>query len=249
MLSIICAYNNKKMLNDCVAQSLNKQQGVEYEKIFVNAKDYGFSSASETLNYGGQQAKGDFLIFLHQDIIFESNDVLKKIENFCKAYTFGIAGVAGIVKENKHNKLYTQIKDGKDHTDAGGASSCHNFSQPLNAVSLDECLFIIPKTVFHSFQFRNLGSTWHLYASDYSCHALEKGLSVMVLPIQGIWHLSDGNSFSMDYFEALKKLVAIYRNSQDVINTVYGSWPTNSLLLQLKILYKKLRFIFFKRVA
>lgn len=247
MLSIICAYNNKKMLNDCVVQSLLKQKNVEYEKIFVNAKDRGFSSAAETLNYGGEQANGDFLIFLHQDIIFETNDVLSKIENYCKTNSFGIAGVAGIVKEGRQNKLYTQIKDGEDHIEAGGEGACHSYTKPLKAVSLDECLFIIPKKVFKSFQFSDLGSTWHLYASDYACHCIKNKLNVLILPIQEIWHLSDGKSFNMNYFDALGNLVKLYQKDFQTIYTIFGKWSTNRLIFNLKVLYRKLRYKISKR--
>lgn len=248
MFSIICAYNNKKMLEDCVIKSLKKQKNIEYETIFVNAKQHHFSSASETLNYGGRQAKGEYLIFLHQDIIFESENVLEKIKYYCDHFQFGIAGVAGLeVKNSTNRRFVTQIKDGKNHTYAGSDRAIHQYQEPRNVVSLDECLFIIPHKIFKLFQFNNLGKTWHLYASDFTCNCIKHNLKAIVLPIENIWHLSDGKSFSYDYFSAVEKLAILYRKDFKIIYTSYGKWPTARIILQFKIFYRRMRYKLFNK--
>lgn len=247
MFSIICAYNNKKMLEDCVIKSLKKQKNIEYETIFVNAEEHHFSSASETLNYGGQQAKGDYLIFLHQDIIFETEDVLEKIKFYCDHYQFGIAGVAGVTVIGNRNRLITQIEDGKDHTAAGTELTIHHYNNPQKVFSLDECMFIIPNNVFKLFQFSDLGKTWHLYATDYSCKCMKNGFDVLVLPLKNIWHLSDGRSFSIDYFFAVSKLIQLYRKNFKMIYTVYGRWPTLPIVSNLKVLYREIRYKILKK--
>ena len=115
MLSILCPYNNEEILKNALEKSIQKQIDVEYELLTINANEHGFVSAAETLNYIGKNAKGDFLIFIHQDVILESNDVLKKIELLCKNNKFGIAGVAGCKKINEKSKTITKIYQGMDH--------------------------------------------------------------------------------------------------------------------------------------
>ena len=44
MISIICVYNNDKILNECLKESLKLQKQIEYETIFVDSRKYKFSS-------------------------------------------------------------------------------------------------------------------------------------------------------------------------------------------------------------
>lgn len=239
MFSIICAYNNKKILDDLLLKSLNEQVGAEYEIILINAQKHGFQSASETLNYGCSKAKGDFLIVCHQDIVFQRQDILAQISHFCQEYDFGAAGVAGLTRIKGNQVVASKITEGPNRALAG---NFHNFTTPLESMSLDECLFIIPKDVYQQHRFNDLGKTWHLYASDLACACLRDHLKVMTFPIDGIYHASNGKSFNMNYFEALINLAKLYKKDFKTIYTIYGKWSTNSLVLRMKIFYRKLRY-------
>lgn len=83
MISIICVYNNDKILNECLKESLKLQKQIEYETIFVDSRKYKFHSAAEALNYAGNLANGEYLIFLHQDIVLVDN-TLSEIYDYCK---------------------------------------------------------------------------------------------------------------------------------------------------------------------
>lgn len=65
MVSIICASNNKKILNNMLIKSLKIQMLNDYELIIIDAKEHGFKLAPQTLNYEAMKAKGDILIFTH----------------------------------------------------------------------------------------------------------------------------------------------------------------------------------------
>ena len=93
-LSFICATNDKKTLNEMLISSLKKQINQDFELILVDAKELGFKSAAETLNYGASLANGKYLCFAHQDIEFVDMDAIDKIINYFNTYDFGIAGVA-----------------------------------------------------------------------------------------------------------------------------------------------------------
>ena len=69
MFSIICVYNNKKILDEMLLRSLSTQTK-EFELILLDNYQNKFKSATEALNFGGKLAKNDYLMFVHQDIDF-----------------------------------------------------------------------------------------------------------------------------------------------------------------------------------
>jgi hypothetical protein len=88
-------YNNKTILEDCLLKSLHVQT-TEYELILVDNTEGRFKSASKALNFGAGNAKGKYVMFVHQDIDLCSNSWFNDIEKMLDSITnLGIAGVAG----------------------------------------------------------------------------------------------------------------------------------------------------------
>ena len=71
-ISVICVFNNMDQFEKQLNKSL-KQQDVDYELIAIDNSNNKFSSASQALNYGSEKAKGDILVFSHQDIFLKRN--------------------------------------------------------------------------------------------------------------------------------------------------------------------------------
>ena len=80
MISVICVYNNKEILNKYLLKSL-KIQTETHELILLDNIGGKFKSASEALNYGGKKAKGDYLMFVHQDVDLCSKTWLENVES------------------------------------------------------------------------------------------------------------------------------------------------------------------------
>ena len=92
MISIICVYNNKEILENYLLKNLSTQS-VEYELILIDNTNGKFKSAAEALNYGGKKANGNYLMFVHQDVDLCSNNTLDYIENILESISnLGIAG-------------------------------------------------------------------------------------------------------------------------------------------------------------
>lgn len=233
MISVICVFNDKNAVESNLLPSLQKQTFQDYELVLIDSVKKGFKSASESLNYGGGEAKGDVFIFIHQDVVFESATVLEDIFNYSSTFEFGIAGVAGVGTDKDS---YSKICHGANKTKVSKNSQ---FISPVEAVNLDECLLIIPKKIFQENMFSNLGPTWHLYGADYCLKMLQQNKDVLVLPIE-LWHLSNGKSLNQNYFDAIKELAKKYKN-YDYIYTLFGKWPTNEYKLYIKCFYRKLR--------
>jgi len=95
VISVVCVYNNKTILEDCLLKSLHVQT-TEYELILVDNTEGRFKSASKALNFGAGNAKGKYVMFVHQDIDLCSNSWFNDIEKMLDSITnLGIAGVAG----------------------------------------------------------------------------------------------------------------------------------------------------------
>ena len=185
MISIVCTYNNEKILNDYLLKSL-KNQTVDYELIAVDNIKGIFKSAAEALNYGGRKAKGKYIMFVHQDVDLCSSTWLEEAEKMLDSIpSLGIAGVAGM-KAKKG--VLTLIEHGEPPRWAGSIL----IKKPEEVQTLDECLFIIPKSVFKSLQFdEKICGDWHLYAVDYCLSVKRMGHDVYVIPMY-VYHLSTG---------------------------------------------------------
>lgn len=235
-ISIICIYNNKSSLNKYLLKTLKKQE-IDYQLILIDNCNNKFDCASDALNYGGNKATGDLLIFIHQDVeLFENN--LKDIVYYCKSLeNFGVAGIAGTDLNGGFVK-----SNGIHHIPSEEMASTHlnNIEQ---VQTLDEVLLIIPQNIFNKFKFNSeICNDWHLYGADYCLQLIKNGYDIYVLPIK-FYHVSNGSSMSVEYFKTLKNILNEYKNDFKVIHTVcWGSHKTkNSIKINLMLLLYKLR--------
>ncbi|NLJ39338.1 MAG: family 2 glycosyl transferase [Candidatus Atribacteria bacterium] len=218
MISVICVFNDRDVLEKYLLKSLNTQS-VEFELILLDNVNGKFKSAPEALNYGGNKANGDNLMFIHQDVDLKSDtwleDVEKEIE---KLENCGIAGVAG-VPEN--GVLKSNIENGIPPNKPG-----EEINTPIPVQTLDECLVIIPRSVFQEYQFDETLNGWHLYSVDYCLNIIKQGFNVYVMPAY-IYHRSYMIYYSKDYYRLLKILFDKYRDDYEKIYTSCGAWNTS----------------------
>lgn len=239
MISMVCVYNDRKALNKYLLESL-KNQTAYNELILIDNTNNKFKSASEALNYGAKKAKGTYLMFVHQDVKLYSKDWLENIEDEMNSlHNLGVAGVAGKTNEG----VLSNIKHGDPPILAGKQIKISTKVQ-----SVDECLVIIPKSVFNKFKFdEEICDDWHLYAVDYCLRILRTDLNIYVLP-DFIYHASAGYSISKSYFYILEKLLKEYKNDYKCIYTTVWDWNTSYSFCLQKIWYLfRLRISNFRR--
>ncbi len=221
MISVICVYNRREVLEEYLKKSLDSQN-VDYQLILVDNTQRRFKSAAKALNHGGGKARGDFLMFVHQDISLSSPDWLAKAEEKLSLLPrLGIAGVAG--KRAGGGKVLGRVLHGEpprpvseEKTDAF-----------VTVQTVDECLFFIPRVVWEKLQFDDgVLRDWHLYAVDYSLSVQRLGYQAYVLDLP-VYHLSVGESFSPRYYSVLERLQKKHRHHHRAIHTTMGDWPTS----------------------
>lgn len=222
MISIVCAYNDKKVFTEMLLKSL-KEQTVEFELIQIDNTLGKFKSAAEAWNSGGKQANGKYIMFVHQDVDLSSNSWLENAEKCLDSINnLGIAGVAGMSEIGNSNK-----KRGRNFIEHGEPKVLwpwgNEIKTPEIVQTVDDCLVIIPKSVFNILQFdENTCSGWHFYAVDYCLSVKKYDFEVFTLPMS-IYHKSKG-SITKDYYPILKKLLLKHKNNYNHIYTTYGDW-------------------------
>lgn len=229
LISIICVFNNKDILEKYLLKSL-KTQEEEYELILIDNRKNKFTSAASALNYGGKKAKGELLLFVHQDIEFYEDNLKDIIYYYKNTDKLGIAGVTGVSKEN-NGRTITNIYDGIPRTKA----SNYNFNKIIEIQTIDELLLIIPRKVFEKYKFdEETCDNWHLYGADYCLNVKLKGFSVVLYPIT-LYHVSNGSSMSIEYMGTLKKILNKYKLDYNRIYTtcLLSHEPKNQLKLNI----------------
>lgn len=225
MISIVCAYNNEKVFTEMLLKSLNEQT-VEFELIQIDNTLGKFRSAAEAWNTGGKQANGKYIMFVHQDIDLSSNSWLENAEKYLDSINqLGIAGVAGMSDIGNSNKMR-----GRNIIEYGEPKILwqwgNEIQDPEIVQTLDECLVIIPKSVFNILQFdENTCDGWHFYAADYCLSIKRYGYEVFVIPMS-LYHKSPG-ARSKNYYPILNKLLTKHKKYYDHIYTTYGDWYTS----------------------
>jgi hypothetical protein len=229
MISIICVFNDKKVLNEYLLESL-KDQTAHYELILIDNTNRKFKSAPDAFNNGAKNAKGNYLMFVHQDVDLCSKNWVENVEYVLNSLSnLGIAGVAGKSKEG----VVSNIKHGIPPILAGKIQ----IIRPTQVQTLDECLFILPKPVFNMYKFdEEICNDWHLYTVEYCLRVLKSNLNVFVIP-NNIYHASAGYSISKSYFVILENLLRKYENDYKCIYTTVWNWNSSYSFSLQKIWY------------
>lgn len=234
MISIVCVYNNERMFTDYLVKSLHDQT-VEFDLIKVDNTSGSFKSASQALNQGGKKAKGKYIMFVHQDVDLSSNTWLENTEKMLDCIpNIGIAGVAGVKDE-------TGVMTIIEHSDPPKPAGTIYIQKPTKVQTLDECLVIIPRSIFEKLPFdETTCDDWHLYAVDYCLSCINRGLDVYSIPVY-IYHrctsveakrnhfqVFPGSGYLTEgYFQTLEKLLKKHNKYHKYIYTTFGGWDTS----------------------
>jgi len=244
MISVVCVYNNQDILNNWLLESLKKQT-IKFELVTLDNTRNRFKSAAEALNYGGNQAKSKYIMFVHQDVDLSSSTWLEDVEKMLDSILgLGVAGVAGASEEEHpvEGRCRTIIRHGVPPRPVVTTPS-NILKNPEKVQTLDECLVIVPRSVFNVLTFdEEVCDNWHLCAVDYCLSARKLGFDSYAIPMF-IYHRSTGEltdlfqiilclgQYPKGYYQTLKKLLKKHKNQVKQIHTTTGSWTTSHSLV------------------
>ena len=230
-ISIVVVSNNEQKLNSMLLASLECQKGVKYELIIIDGNNY--KSASSAYNEGAKKANCEYILFVHHDIVFTSDDALFNILEYKPLLntSYAILGVAGVyVDQNGEKHRLMTIKNGPEKK----TWSYYELTEPQEVFSVDECAFLITRNTILKYKFGDLGNTWHLYAVELSLHLKKDGHKVGVIPAN-LWHCSLGY-LNSDFFKHARILAQKYQKIFPVIYTTCITIDTTVFDWKFKLL-------------
>lgn len=230
---MVCVYNDQELLNNYLLKSLGSQDSI-YQLILVDNTHNEYHSAADALNFGGKQATGSYIMFVHQDLELKSPDWLLDAEKVTRSLEK--VGAVGAVGTRGRLNLSNMTHG---HPPRRFGTSLY---APERVETLDECLAIIPQELFHQFQFDSEACPgWHFYVADYCLTLKKMGYQVYVIP-PVVHHQSEGSPFSPDYFTTLARLMKKHAPNYKWINTTTGNWHTRVPLFLQKMYHQAYNF-------
>lgn len=172
MISIVCVYNDEVFFDRCLRKSLHRQSA-KFQLLPVDNRLSQYPNAATALNAGAEAAKGQWIMFAHQDIRLIADDWLTEAEGLLDRLSpdFGWAGVAGRAADGTPRGFLLDRN----------ALLGEPFSAPTEVQTLDECV-LITRTRPGSYFDEQLGG-WHAYGVDACCRAVQAGKRNYVFPL------------------------------------------------------------------
>jgi len=205
MISIIVSSYNDEYYN-VFLKSIDETIGVPYEVIRI--ENHNKYSLSKAYNMGAVNSKFDFLCFVHEDVIFLTQDWGKRIlEMFKKNDNLGIIGLAGSkIKSSLPTGWGTGIdtydrinlvqvdKDGDSfHCSRSGIKNYEDIKV------LDGVFLFTKWSIWNEFKYDESIEGFHIYDIDFSLRVTQKYQGIVFYDLL-LAHFSNG-SYNSDWIK------------------------------------------------
>ncbi len=204
-LTIIAAVNNDQVLNSCLLSSPDLKSGIELLLL------RGHTSAASAYNAGICQAKGEYLVFIHQDVYLAEGWVERlraALEHLSsKDPNWGVLGVWGI------NPAGQGV--GYLYCTAIGRQLGEAFAGCKEVRSLDEVLLITRKS--SGLQFDESVGGFHMYGTDICLEAARRGMRSYAISAFCIHNSNGYGMLPWDFWRACLQMRTKWRAVLPVI--------------------------------
>ena len=232
-MTLICVYNNDQQLNDMLLKSLESIRGGQTKTLLVDNTGHRYASCAQAFNSelrAHWQELDDVLVFLHQDIAFDDDLWMRRIETELATDPLQVLGFAGMPKAGRtvSNLKYRQT---------GAYITATQVSGKTEVESLDECCFAMSKELYRQVGFdEKTCDHWHLYAVDFCYEARRRlGAKSYVLP-ETVYHKENGStglSSDRHFLQGIWRMTRKYRHFTPTIYTpcyIVSTRPLPALL-------------------
>lgn len=197
---IICSRNRdiSARLRENISETINH----DYEIVIIDNSKQQYSIFS-AYNEGVRRAKGDILCFMHEDILFHSNNWGEEV---CKRFTDASVGIIGVLgtqflPDTPSAWWWTGCRVGYVLQSLNGDIGTNNTyvnGDPVNtdvdAVVVDGLWFCVRKELFDKISFDEVTfKSFHCYDHDICMQALQQGKRIIIDHNIVIEHASLGN--------------------------------------------------------
>lgn len=220
MISIIIC-SRKADISQELKDNIAFTIGCDYELCVINNVQNNYTIFS-AYNEGVALAKGDVLCFMHEDILFHTNNWGKQVQKIFTDLTIGCVGIIGSFFLPNKLSSWWQCHATKGHilqgyTDDKGKYYYHKDGTSDttgidDVVVVDGCWLCIPKEMFRSVRFdEQTYNAFHCYDVDICMQVLEQEKRVVVSHEIDIEHKSLGN-INMSYYDQLSLFYQKWQN-------------------------------------
>jgi len=206
---IICSIN--KALAQQVQKNIADTIGVVWEPIIID-NTQSPKSITHIYNLGAAKAQYDIVCFVHEDVLFQTqNWGVKIVDSFKNDHTIGLIGIAGSkYKSSSPAGWFSGIAE----IDCCNIMHVDSLNQKQNlyfnpapatvfqeVVVLDGVFLCCLKSVWEQVRFDDVLLTgFHLYDIDFSFRVAEKYKVIVTFEIDLI-HLTQGGSFGNEWIK------------------------------------------------
>lgn len=210
MISIIICSINPTLCNT-LGKNIENTIGIAHEIIIFDNRDKNWA-ISKVYNHCAEQAKFDFLCFIHEDILFLTNNWGDILTSFAdKTKNCGLIGFAGgryvprnfvtWGRLNRHNKREHIIQKYKNENEELIDINPDN-EQFARTITLDGVFLFVKKSIWENIRFdEEKFNAFHFYDADFS-FAVAQHFENYVCALIDIKHMSIG-TLNMNYCDSI----------------------------------------------
>ena len=208
MISIIVC-SRYPSLSDSLSSNISQTIGESFETISIDNSNNRLSIFG-AYNQGVKQAKGDILMFMHDDIVFRTQNWGQVIAKSLEDMQTGVVGVLGghIIDETSVSWTSSGFYSGQVIQVANGTTTTYNHNEAglgNTVIALDGMLLAMRKELFDKETLKWDSSTYngfHFYDLDICMQAVSQGYQVKAVPIL-LEHRSLG-AFNQSFYDSCR---------------------------------------------
>lgn len=223
MISIIISTYRSEYYKKII-DNIKKTIGEKFEIIPIH--NPGIYSIAKAYNLGAQQAKYPYLVFVHEDVLFQTDNwgaiLIKEINNDKNIGLIGVVGTKRIARYSLgwYNPFFAdQLLSGHINQ---GINSWENFKYDDfspnkkgsdNVISLDGVFLFTKKEIWNLNKFdEKIITNFHGYDLDYSLQIIDKGYKVIVNKNILLYHYSFLGKLDKNWLKANKLVLKKWHN-------------------------------------
>ena len=213
MLSIIVSSYKEDDFNQ-FSKNVKETIGDNFQYEIIQQWNPGIIGICEAYNKGAEKAKYENLLFIHEDVLFETDDWGKTLIDYLQIDNIGCIGVAGASKKTRFPIAWWDFKDYVKRN-YNQADNRNTKSKPrLNKVSeiklIDGVFIAVQKKVWKEINFNSSENiSFHGYDIEFSLDVSKKHQNY-IIPDIIITHYSEGSP-NKDWF---LELIRIYNKNK-----------------------------------
>lgn len=253
MISCIVCTRRPKALAD-LEKNISLTIGTDYEVVIIDNSSNHYSIFT-AYNEGIRLAKGDILCFMHDDIIFHSDNWGTTLQTTLQDSSIGIVGVIGsqflpnkmaswwLCEKTKGTILQGERTSNGKYT----SSLCGvEVSDVTDVVVVDGLWFAMTRDLTNHVQFDDKTyNSFHCYDVDICMQAISNDRRVVVIPNVLIEHISMGNVLTTYY----QQLQCFYDKWQSLLPIWRGVELDANAALQMSNILEKYQKVVCRNVV